>query len=61
MATAGASSPLSGPTNTPSPSATSIATWERPLAGPASTAAMITPGGTYPMARASARLPARTS
>ena len=59
MATAGASSPLSGPTR--NPVSTSTATARRSVPTPGSTTARTTPGGRYWMARASARAPARTS
>ena len=61
MATADASSPLSGPTNTPAPPPTSIATARRSVPTPGSTTASTMPRATYCTARARARAPPRTS
>ena len=61
IATAGASSPLSGPTSTDSPSPTSTATARRSVPTPGSTTASTTPGARYCALRASVRPPPRTS
>ena len=58
IAAAGASSPLSGPTSTPSPPATSTAMARRWVPTPGSTTATTTPLGRYWMARTSASEPA---
>ena len=59
IATAGASSPLSGPTR--NPFSTSIATQRREVPTPGSTIARTTPAGRYWTARDKVSAPARTS